>query len=358
MNPQYHSVKAYILKKLVLLVFFTGFYTAVLSQEFMWKGQYEFITDNREFYSPYGFAQTIMGARAAFEGGFKIDSLERIMFGGSYLYVFGAPVFEKSFVPTLYYAYTLKKKYEMPYIEVYMGSFPRQTFFPRAMYTDSLYYFRPNTQGITASVRKSNFLIPQVYTYQSFVFDWMTLENYGEKEEFLVGITGALQYKLFVVTDNFYYHHRAQENAGGGKDVIDNGAYSIMFGKIFRHCPKNTDTTGMTKPLCKQRAKIEVGNLLTWEQVRPQNTRYSQGLLASCSLYLTEKIDLTATYYKGDGTHLILGDPLYRSGDYMRFDAYYYFRKTERVHAYFQYSLHGIQGEINHSQKLYLRVTI
>ena len=347
-----------ILSFLFVFLVVLGVLSPVFSQKVLTQTQYEFIADNREFYSPYGYAQTIMGAQATFEAGYKIDSLERVMFGGSYLYIFGAPVFEKPFVPTLYYLYEQKKDSCLPHIKVYMGSFPRQISFPLAMYTDSLYYFRPNTQGVNFLVRKSDLFNIPLYVSQNFVFDWMTLENYGEKEEFLVGVSGALQYKQFVVTDNFYYQHRAQENAGGGKDVIDNGAYSIMLGKIFRHCPKNTDTTGMTSPLCKPRAKIEVGNLLTWEQVRPQNTRYSQGLLASCSLYLTEKIELAATYYKGDGTHLILGDPLYRSGDYMRFDAYYYFRKTERVHAYFQYSLHSIQGEINHSQKLYVRVTI
>ncbi len=343
-------------KIIVLFIVLSGFQYVALSQKLHTHVQYEFIADNREYFSPFGFPQTIMGSQAAFEAGFTIDSLERIMFGINYLYIFGAPIFEKPFVPTLYYSYAQNKEHTKPHITLYLGSFPRQTFFPFAMYTDSLYYFRPNTQGLNVYVKKTDFLIKQLSFSQNFVFDWMTLENYGAKEEFLVGVSGKLQYKHFFITDNFYYQHRAEDNINAGKDIIDNGTYSVMLGKKFYSRNKINSNETMLEPML--RAKLEVGNLFTWQKIRPQNTEYSQGLLGSFAFYFTKKIDLTTTYYIGDKTHLILGDPLYKSGNYLRLDASYTFKNTNRVYTYFTYSLHCIQGEINHSQKLYLRVTI
>ncbi|MDA3881731.1 MAG: hypothetical protein PF481_00430 [Bacteroidales bacterium] len=350
----FHNTIIQIRKHVYIIICFVS--VSAFSQEFAWNVGYEFIADNREYFSPYGFPQTILGSRASLEVGYEIDSLQTIMFGGKYLLIHGASAFEKPFVPTLYYSYSSYPTHNKPDIELYCGSFSRRTFFPYAMYTDSLDYFRPNTQGLNLNISQNNFLFTHLNINQNFVFDWMTLENYGEEEEFLVGINGFFEYKKFLITDNFYYHHQAYENSNGGKDVVDNGTYSVMIGKQFYSSVEHDSSSSVNKE--NLRAQFNIGNLLTWQGFRPLDTRYSQGLLARFDVYPTIKTQLSATYYKGDGTHLILGDPLYRSGDYLRLDAYYNFKKSTEVRAYFKYSLHIIQGELNHSQKIYVRVNI
>jgi hypothetical protein len=46
------------------------------SQDFEYQGLFEGIGDNREYFNNYGFPQTILGTRAAFEAGFKSKTTE------------------------------------------------------------------------------------------------------------------------------------------------------------------------------------------------------------------------------------------------------------------------------------------
>ena len=82
--------------------------------------------------------------------------------------------------------------------------------------------------------------------------------------------------------------------------------------------------------------------------------------LASYSTFYIQKkcIGLDAVYYKGEGTHLPWGDPLYRCGNYARIDGILYALNTPNVEASFRWCMHYVDGVWDNSQQIYIRARL
>lgn len=297
---------------------------------------YDFIGDNREYFSPYGFPQTIFGSRISQNFSFSIDSSYNFLtLGGSYLFIHGAKQFEQIPVITAYYTYSLNKNiFEL-------GSFPvKRDLFPLALYTDSLFYFRPNMQGAFLSFSQSFGLLR---FKESGVMDWLLQENYGANESFLVGISGEIWQRNFVTKHYFYYRHHAKDTIGGSKAIEDNGCVLLTVGFATSDLPIQFS--------------YDIGKLITWQKFRYGNDYYSGGLYTQAKLSYS-RVSLDAVYYFGDPTYLPMGDPLYRSGNYARIDTKLQFLKSNKVTGTFSFCTHIIDTEINFSQQLSVRVNI
>lgn len=305
------------------------------SQTILWNVGHDFIGDNREFTTNYGYPETILGTRLSLTGGLEIDSNQAIFAGGSYMIEHGEKMFAHEPVLTCYYQYTNN------FMKFQIGSFPIEIAdFPKIAYTDSLVYYRPNYQGARS-------IFSHKYGKQTVLFDWYTQVNAGYCEKFVTGFSGITHIWNFFVTDMFYYRHHA-EGDRGKKSVADNGIFGLNLGY-------NVTNTWFDS------LSVSGGFVNTWYSNHKDTTIVSP--LRSLAFYGTAYIQkkffgIDAIYYKGDGTYLPLGDPLYRCGNYSRIDAILYALNTPNVQASFRWCMHYLDGIWDNSQQIYVRVRL
>lgn len=308
---------------------------SALAQNFVWDIGYDFIGDNREFTTYYGFPETILGSRLSGTIGYQIDSIQSIHGGGSYMVEHGEKMFAHTPVLSIYY------QYKTPWIHFQLGSFPiEKNTFANVLYTDSLLYYRPNYQGARA-------VFSHKYGEQTLLFDWHTQVNAGYCEKFITGFSGKTQLWNIFLTDMFYYRHHAEGNRGQ-KSVADNGGFALNLGY-------DANISWLDS------LSASVGFIKTWYANKKDTTIDSP--LRSMALYSTFYIQkkflaLDAVYYNGGGTHLPWGDPLFRCGNYGRADMVLYVFNNPQVQASFRFCLHYVDGVIDNSQQIYLRARI
>ena len=78
--------------KICILLFLLSiqFRNVSYSQEFGYDFEYEGIGDNREYFSPYNLAETILGSRFSGLVGFENENRHKVRTGFSYFYEFGS----------------------------------------------------------------------------------------------------------------------------------------------------------------------------------------------------------------------------------------------------------------------------
>lgn len=334
------------LQRFTVIIFSILCFQNSFTQTFEWDAQFEVIADNREFFSPYGFSQTLIGTRLKPEIGFAVDDKQRVMVGASYFLLVGDSAFSQPVIPVAYY------NFHYGDFDFYAGFIPRQYQkhqFPLAFYTDSLYYFSPVTQGFVANYSKGwgKFSISQ-----SGMFDFFKNYDYGAREQFVTGIAGNVRYKFLQLNNYYYYHHQAHDNAPGERRTIsDNGCAGITGGAVFYH------RSNLLYYLSAQ-----AGALFSWNRTRPEPHYRSTGFFADAEARMWI-VGAQVTHYSGDGIFLPLADPLYRSGDYTRISAKLSLIPQQTklgIHnvVNFCFNWHKIGGEWNSSQQLLIKVNI
>ncbi|MCL2328890.1 MAG: hypothetical protein FWC39_10330 [Bacteroidetes bacterium] len=314
------------------------------AQTFEWNAQFEVIADNREYFSPYGFSQTLIGTRLKPEVGFALDKNQRVMVGASYFLLVGDSTFSQPVIPVAYYNFNRRS------FNFYAGFVPRQYQkhqFPLAFYTDSLQYFSPVNQGFVANYNKSwgKFSISQ-----SGMFDFFMNYDYGAREQFVTGIAGNVRYKFLQLNNYYYYHHQAADISDTKKTISDNGCAGITGGLIYN----STNLFYLS---------AQAGALFSWNRTRPEPHYRSVGFFADAEAQIFGILGTQVTHYKGDGIFLPLADPLYRSGDYTRVSAKLsLIPKQTKLGKYnvvnFCFNWHKIAGEWNSSQQMVIQVKI
>lgn len=324
------------MKKRGLILCICSFLSLCASaQNWMWKAGFDFIGDNREFTTYYGYPETILLSRATGELGYQIDTNQSIHFGGSYAVEHGEKMFAHEPVLSIYYQYKHKN------LDFQVGCFPiEKATFPKVLYTDSLIYYRPNYQGARATFFHT-------YGQQTILFDWHTQVNAGYCEKFIAGMSGITQFGSFFATDMFYYRHHAEGNRGS-KSVADNGGWGINLGVDIENSWFDS-------------LSVSTGFVNTWYANKKDTTIQSplRSIASYSTLYIQKKcVGVDAIYYYGEGTHLPWGDPLYRCGNYARIDGILYVLNTKNVEASFRYCFHYVDGVWDNSQQIYLRARI
>ncbi|MDR1761376.1 MAG: hypothetical protein LBR55_02890 [Bacteroidales bacterium] len=332
------------LHRFAILIISMLCFQSSFAQTFEWNAQFEVIADNREYFNPYGFSQTLIGTRLKPEIGFAFDDNQRVMVGASYFLLVGDSAFSQPVIPVAYYNFHYSD------FDFYAGFIPRQYQkhqFPLAFYTDSLYYFSPVNQGFVANYSKKwgKFSISQ-----SGMFDFFMNYDYGAREQFVTGIAGNVRYKFLQMNNYYYYHHQASDNAPGERRTIsDNGCAGITGGLIY-------NSTNLFY------VSAQAGALFSWNRTRPEPHYRSTGFFADAEARMWI-LGAQVTHYNGDGIFLPLADPLYRSGDYTRLSAKLsLLPKRTKLGKYnavnFSFNWHKIDGEWNSSQQLVIQVKI
>lgn len=325
----------YLKKSLAGILLFFAFVGNGFCQEFIWKAGYDFIGDNREFTTYYGYPETILGSRLSAVIGYQIDTNQAFYGGGSYMVEHGEKMFAHEPVLSFYYQYKCKN------LDFQLGSFPiEKATFPKVLYTDSLLYYRPNYQGARGIWYNKR-------GEQTLLFDWHTQVNAGYCEKFITGISGITHFGNFFLTDMFYYRHHA-EGERGHKSVADNGGWGLNLGYDV-------------KDLWFDSLSVSAGFVNTWYSNKKDTTINSplRSLAFYSTFYIQKKfLAVDAVYYNGEGTHLPWGDPLYRCGNYARIDGVLQVLQRNGVDASFRWCMHYIDGVWDNSQQIYLRARI
>jgi hypothetical protein len=314
-----------LLATLFVLITFWG-----KSQDFEYQVLFEGIGDNREFFNDYGFPQTILGARGAFEVGIKSDN-HRMRAGLSQLLEFGSDFDTQKPKLTLYYQFNDTQK------EFLFGAFPRREKinFPLAMLTDTLLYYRPNIEGMFGELRWD-------WGHQNAFVDWIQHQTEVDREIFTAGLSGELFFGNLFIEDYFSMSHVAHPSVRiEGEHIEDYSGFSLRAGI-------RTNKESVIK------GYLKAGILNSSYQERG----VTKGYLTANSFFAEgwgkwKSLGLKTVLHSGGSHRFAYGDLFYRAENYLRTDVIWYFINHEKVKGTFNFSFHVINWEeLNNQQQL------
>jgi len=317
---------------LLLIICFEG----GISQTFEWQASFFGITDNREYFNPIQYPQTIFGARGAFEAGLRFDEIQRIRFGINYLYEFGAQnEFEQNRAITMYYEYNKKP------FKLMAGMFPRrgQIDYPLAMLTDTLLYYRPNMEGLLAEVRLK-------YLKQNLWVDWTGRQSEVIAEAFVWGTSGRISYGNLFFDDYIIGHHRSSNMVDKDATIRDNYGMSLGVG-VDLSAKTILDTLSLSVNYLQSADRDRIDGIWHTPKGFYLNLKSSYKNFA-----------INAISYFGESQRFAFGDAFYTAQNYTRIDLIYKLIKTQNVSAEFCWSLHIADGDKDNQQRLLILVNL
>jgi hypothetical protein len=316
--------------KSALFILFLLSSVIVNAQDFEYKVLFEGIGDNREFEAPYATPQTIMGARGAFELGVNIDN-HRIRGGISHLLEFGSDMDAQKPKLTLYYQYLDEDK------EFLFGAFPRRDKidFPLAMLADTLLYYRPNVEGLYGKLNWD-------WGYQYGFVDWVGRQTEVQREQFMAGASGEINYKNLFLQNYILMFHNAHTKGNEANDNIED-----FFGFAVQAGIR-------TKETCSFQGDFKAGILTSMYRKRS----VTDGFEIASSLFAEangryKNVGIKSTLSSGAGHKFKCGDTYYTADDYWRTDLIWYFINHGNIQGKFNISLHVVNWDnIDNQQQL------
>jgi hypothetical protein len=294
------------------------------------------IFDNREYFTPYGYHQTIFGARINPGLSFAIDSLQLINVGVNYMYEFGGEFLGVKPQLDLYYSY------QGDHLQLRFGSFPRRDVmdYPQLLLNDTLNYYRPNMEG--ASVYY-DWAWGSVHGW----VDWMGRETPNIREAILGGFDASFRAGVFYLTTMATRYHLAKTtNPADANTLRDDGSLAGILG------------ADLSRKVVLDELDISTGWVSTYLYDRPADFVWTGGWLSQLDARYGI-FGIKGTYYYGDAPPLAYGDPLYKSGNYGRIDLFIDPFKNPRISSKIGWNLHLIPGDgLYHSQQILISVML
>ena len=304
------------MKKLILflLILVT---TSSFAQKFEYEVLFEGIGDNREYFSGLANSQTILGSRGAFEAGIETDH-HRIRVGLSQLLEFGSELDYHNPKLTLYYAYTDDQK------DFLFGAFPRRgrIDFPLAMLTDTLHYYRPNIEGLYGEIRWDR-------GRQNGFVDWVSRQTDVDRENFMAGSSGELNFKnLFIENHLLLFHDAGAAISIPGDHIKDYLGFALQAG-----IRSGADATVA--------GNVKAGVLGSSFRERS----VTNGFINAMSFFAEangrwKNYAVKSVLHSGGAHRFAYGDLFYRQRDYWRTDVIWHFINHKHVSGRFNLSFH------------------
>lgn len=330
----------------VSLIFLSG---TVFSQEKIWRlGLFSFF-DNIEFGgSQVKVPQTMSGVMVSPEAGLRWDSVHLVSAGVSMMHEFGSRTVIENISPLAYY------QYEGRSLRFIMGAFPRNYVtdtYPRLFFQDSLYYYRPNVEGLFLGFGRGH------RGYLNVWLDWTGRQSAEVNEAFFAGISARYTENVFYLSHSGYMYHFASKKDPVVEEALhDNLLFSTSIG---------IDLSGR---IFFDKLDLNAGWVSALERARADNTGWIKlnGMLLEARAEF-RWAGLFNSFYSGDGLmyfygdhgkDLYWGDPAYRSGNYNRTDMYIRFFRDEVLDLEFTWSLHFLESSLYHEQMLRVKVNL
>jgi hypothetical protein len=314
------------------LIFILSLFTSIVacSQDFGYTVLFEGIGDNREYFNDFGYPQTILGTRGAFETGVKIGN-HRLRAGLSHLFEFGSDIDAQKPKLTLYY------QFKDVHTEFIFGAFPRRDKidFPLAMLTDTLLYFRPNIEGMYGKLDWG-------WGHQNGFIDWVGRQTDVVSEIFMAGTSGEISSKNIFLHNYILLTHHAVPAIKLQDDHIEDYFGFALQGGI--RTSGNTEFSGYVK------AGV-LGSSFRQRSVIDEFQNSFSLLVEAKGKY--KNFGLKSVLNSGGGHKFAYGDLFYRAKNYSRTDLIWYFIDHEKVKGKFNFSFHIIDWEeLNQQQQL------
>lgn len=311
-----------------LFILFLFTYLFSNAQNLEYQVLFEGIGDNREFTRPLAHPQTILGTRGAFELGVSFDN-HRLRGGLSHLFEFGSDIDAQKPKLILYYQYLDTQK------EFIFGSFPRRDKidFPLAMLNDTLLYYRPNMEGFYGKINWD-------WGHQLGFVDWVGRQTEVQREQFMAGSSGEIEYKnLFLQNYVLMFHNAHDKMHLPDQHIEDFFGFTIQGG--FR-TPEDAAMKGY----------IKAGILTSFYRERG----ITDGFQVSNSLFTEawasyKNFGIKSVLNTGGAHKFFFGDPYYHAKNYWRTDLIWYFINHEKVKGKFNLSMHVFDWETLDNQQ-------
>jgi hypothetical protein len=298
---------------------------------------FDHILDNREYYTPYAIHQTFFGVRINPGVRFTLDSVHSLHAGINYMYEFGGELDGVRPQLDLYYAYRGAR------LEMRFGAFPRKEVldYPDMLLVDSIRYYRPNMEGASVACA---WAWGRVHAW----VDWMGRETPENREAIHAGFDARLEAGvLYLQAITTRAHLALTTTPGDPYEIRDDGSVLALLGADLsgRLLLDRLDVaTGVSGLYVRQKPAPE----FSWGQgwfSRLEAGHWIVGIMGS--------------WYLGDPSPLVYGDPLYASGNYGRFDFYIDPFKHPRIRSKIGWNLHVIPGDgLYHSQQVLISVSL
>ncbi len=287
------------------------------AQKPLFRFTFEGIGDNREFHNGQSMSQTILGTLGTATVGTTIDN-HSVFAGFTGLYEFGSQIsFHKPW-PVLYYRFENKGK------EFLFGSFSRRGVinFPLAMLADTLYFFKPNVEGLAGKLEGD-------WGYQMAFTDWTGRQTTTVREAFMAGTSGELRKGGWFLQNYILLNHLA--HPAEMKEVVhirDHFGFALLAGLRFG---REESVHGLLKS----------GLLTSLYRERSVTDGFQTGMgfyMEGDARY--RRLGLKTTLYAGDHQEFAHGDPFYRFSKYLRVDGIWNFIQHKNITGRFNWSFH------------------
>ena len=317
------------MKKLFFILSIFAAFT-VKSQDFEYQVLFEGIGDNREYFNDFGYPQTILGARGAFEVGVTFDN-HKLRGGLSQLQEFGSDIDGQKPKLTMYYQFKSDKD------EFLFGAFPRRDKidFPLAMLTDTLLYYRPNIEGMFGNVHWE-------WGHQNAFIDWISRQTNFKSEIFTAGTSGEIFANNLFLQNYILLTHDAVPIERAPTDQIED-----YFGFALQAGIRTPEEN-------KFKGYVKAGVLASALRDRGGSNVFQNAF----SLFIEAKgkyknFGIKSVLNSGDSHKFAYGDNFYHAKNYWRTDVIWYFINHEKVKGTFNLSFHVIDWEeLNQQQQL------
>jgi hypothetical protein len=322
-------------QKIVLFLTFVFWSLQSFAQEAGFNIDFLGYADNREYKLPYTTPKTIFGTRISPDLYFKMGKNHTVHGGIHIGQDFGEQEHDNPIIrPIIYY------NYRNTHFDFSIGHIPRYDIMkntPRAILSDTLFYYRPNIEGMVLAYKNSNF-------NQKLFIDWTSKQSETDREQFFVGMNGKIKLGDFYFSDDIVMWHNAlSSNDSIEQHIQDNGTAMFKLGADLSH---KTIMDSLT---------VDAGVLIGMDRIRSEyDFRFPKGLIAS--IYMAyRKFSLENTFYSGQSQNTPYADSYYRSKTYNRLDLGWSPFKSPHIEGIFKIALHFTPGEIANQQTFTLR---
>lgn len=309
----------------------------VYAQDFGWNVDFHGFADNREYAKSGRYSQSILGVRIAPDVMLAVDSVHFIHAGVNFLHEFGSKgTNAEQFTPTIYY------NYKQAGHDFYIGMFPRRTLlsdYPRALLNDTLSYYRPNVEGMLWRYTGNHF-------YQQLWIDWTSRQTEIEREQFMVGISGRVNFGGAYVAHHLTLWHdagRKNNTDANERPVRDNGAAAVKLGVDF------------SPFVFLDSLDINAGGVIAYDRLRGvYDWRLPKGFMSD--LYAEYRnVFIANTLYAGEGLDVAYGDRFFTADFYDRLELGWKPLRYKGLEGKFTLSFHFTPGAIDNQQQFTLQ---
>ncbi|RQP09883.1 MAG: hypothetical protein EAS52_23340 [Parapedobacter sp.] len=329
------TLRRFILVFFILLTAARGY-----AQDFGWNVYFHGFADNREYAKSGRYSQSILGIRIAPEVSLSLDSIHFLHAGANFLHEFGSKgTTAEQLTPTIYY------NYKQAGHDFYIGMFPRKDLlndYPRALLNDTLSYYRPNVEGMLWRYAGNRF-------HQQVWIDWTSRQTEIEREQFMVGISGRVNFGI-----GYFAHHITLWHDAGRKNntdvnempVRDNGATALKLG------------VDLSPFVFLDSLDISGGGVVAYDRLRGlYNWRLPKGFMGD--LYAEyRKIFISNTLYAGEGLDIAYGDRFYTANFYNRLELGWKPLQYKGLESKFTLSFHFTPGALDNQQQFTLQYNL